>query len=282
MTSECIDSVYQHTTGIDFEVILVDNASTDGSKDFFYGDKRIKYIYSEENLGFGKANNLGVKYASGRNVFFLNSDTLLMNNAIKLLSDYLDEHANCGICGGNLFNKDGEATYSYYRNYPSLFRYIFSSFANRLDKWKYGVNAYHNHTGKDMEVCQISGADLMIKRKVIDELGCFNPVFFMYNEDTELCFRIVRNGHKVVSVPDAKIQHLCGKSDKMGGADIWRVESRDNYFRLTGKTVLYRRFYAFYSLNHYRLLKFKYRNNEQASNVICECIQLCNHILKTI
>ena len=82
LTKKCIESVIKYTTNILYEIILVDNASMDGSKELFEKDIRIKYIYNSTKDGFGKANNLGLKYSSGKYVFLLNSDTILMNNAV--------------------------------------------------------------------------------------------------------------------------------------------------------------------------------------------------------
>ena len=82
VTAQCLDSIFRLTYGLSFEVILVDNASTDGSKEIFSQDKRIKYIYSDRNLGFGRANNLGFQTAAGEYIFLLNSDTILLNNAV--------------------------------------------------------------------------------------------------------------------------------------------------------------------------------------------------------
>ena len=120
LAAACIDSVFAHTSGLDFEMILVDNASTDGSRSRFEADARIRYVYSPENLGFGRANNLGLTYASGRNILFLNSDTLLRDNAIKILSDYLDAHPGVGAVGGNLVDGQGLPGQSFMRYYPSL------------------------------------------------------------------------------------------------------------------------------------------------------------------
>lgn len=229
VTSECIDSIFENTSGIDFEVILVDNASTDGSKEFFQKDSRINYIYNDENIGFGRANNVGVKIAKGDNILFLNSDTLLKNNAMKILSDYLDLNPNVGICGGNLINKNGNPSYSFSRYYPSIYEELNSLFFNILDKIRYGKNLNYNNTGHPMNVASISGADLMVKKHLIKDGNAFNEKFFMYYEDTELCFRIKKSGYLVHSVPEAKIIHLWGSS-KGSNLISARMERSRNIF----------------------------------------------------
>ena len=89
---QCVDSIYDKTSNVEFEIIVVDNDSSDGSKELFIKDKRIRFIEAGGYLGFGKANNLGVDAAKGKYVFFLNSDTILMNNAVKLFYDYCESH----------------------------------------------------------------------------------------------------------------------------------------------------------------------------------------------
>ena len=89
LVKNCIDSIIAKTACVNYEIIVVDNASTDNSKEYFSNDTRIKYIYNEKNLGFGLANNVGIKIAKGRNIFLLNPDTLLLNNAIKILYEQI-------------------------------------------------------------------------------------------------------------------------------------------------------------------------------------------------
>lgn len=212
LTDECICSVLEKTAGISYEIILVDNASTDGSKEFFSNDPRVRYIYNNNNLGFGRANNKGLEIAQGRNILFLNSDTLLRNNAIKILSDYLDAHSEAGACGGNLFEADGTPGMSFGRYLPSIYEEF-----NRLmeyfpDKLIYGKNIKFNNTGECMKVGFISGADLMVKHNVLDVVGTFNPRFHLYYEETELCFRIRKARYAIMSVPHSEITHFGGES----------------------------------------------------------------------
>lgn len=240
VTSDCIESIFRNTEGLEFEVILVDNASSDGSKDYFAKDRRITYVYMNDNLGFGKANNLGLSYAKGRNILFLNSDTLIVENAVKILSDYLDSHEDVGICGANLYSKEMMPVNSYGMFYHSiltefdgLLRGIPSRLL-RLDRSEF------NDTGTPKQVKSISGADLMIKKRLLDEFGGFNPVFFMYYEDTELNQRMNNKGYKSVSVPSASIIHHGGASAGILSPHLMACarKSQKAFYRITHKNKL--------------------------------------------
>lgn len=236
MTDEAIDSVYEHTSGIDFEIILVDNASADGSKEFFEKKSGITYIYSQENLGFGKGNNLGLKYAIGRNILFLNSDTLLRNNAIKVLSDYMDRNPDVGVCGGNLFNYKGKPTISYEIKRPSIIRELNKVLGGHLYRIFY-KDIHFNSSKKVKKVGYVSGADFMTRKSILDKHGAFSPEFFMYYEETELAHRINKAGYRIVSVPEAEIVHLEGMSLQINKSEfnerkyIWMSESFWKYLK---------------------------------------------------
>ena len=110
----CLDSIEAHTHGVSYEVIVVDNGSTDGSTEALANDPRIRYIPTGENLGFGKANNRGLEVAKGRYIFFLNSDTLLLNNAVKLFLDFAEKRQEpTGAIGAILEDRQGNAIHSY-------------------------------------------------------------------------------------------------------------------------------------------------------------------------
>lgn len=212
LLEKCLESVFGHTSGFSFEVILVDNASTDDSvamvRQRFSG---VQVIPLEENIGFGNANNRGVAEASGDYLFFLNSDTMLRDNAIHTLWNFMKNNPCCGIAGGNLVNFEGTPIHSYSIAFPGPFADL-SRFFRKFHKVVYGKSWEYNYTGKPMSVAYVTGADLMIRRELFLEAGGFDPDFFMYYEETELSYRIKRRGYTIYSVPDAVILHKKGGS----------------------------------------------------------------------
>lgn len=213
LTKNTIQSILDKTKEINYEIILIDNDSNDGSKEFFSTSnykKVIKFIKSNQNLGFGKANNLGINIAKGKYIFLLNSDTLLINNAIKILHEFMEENLNVGICGANLYDENKLPTHSYGK-IPTIFMDINDSIIkiyNKILKKRLDFN----YTLKPLEVGYITGADMFIRKSILEKVGSFDPDFFMYFEEAELTFRIKKQGYKVFAVPEAKIIHLEGKS----------------------------------------------------------------------
>lgn len=203
---DCLDSIYAKTEGVDFEIIVVDNNS---SKEplILKGDKRIKYIRSEINLGFGNANNLGAKYAGGLFLFCLNPDTLLVNNAIKILYTYISTRNNVGACGPNLYKDDLTPNFSF----SVLPTGIYQEFIDSRSITK-KCNKIFNNTDECMDVNFSSGAALMIGRSLFDEIGGFSKEFFMYYEDNDICRKVRKKGYRIVNVPQSKVIHLDGKS----------------------------------------------------------------------
>lgn len=209
---DCIDSIYKQTKNLDYEIIVVDNASPEGIK-YLHNDNRISLIQAQLNLGFGRANNLGAQYAVGRYLFFLNPDTLLVNNAIFILLDFMDKNELVGVCGGNLYTKDMLPCHSYKVVAPGLLyelNELLKEFPSRT-LW----NDHFNYTDKCKEVAYITGADLFIRKEIFEQIGGFDKDFFMYFEETHLCYKVKKQGKKVVNVPQAKIIHLEGQSFKL-------------------------------------------------------------------
>lgn len=233
LLKNCISSIFDKTEGVNFEIIVVDNDSNDGSDPLIKENfPSVNYLQSGSNLGFGKANNIGVKIAKGRNIFFLNSDTILLNNAIKILSDYLDENSNVGVCGGNLFDERLKHIHSFSPRFPGIYSELDAIINGRLSKLKQNTTLQYNTLNYPIQVAYICGADMMVKATVLEEAGVFDPDFFLYFEEAELSFRIKKQGYDLFNVPQAKIIHLEGASQTSSKSKItFYNASRKKYYK---------------------------------------------------
>ena len=189
-------------------------------------------IQLPENVGFGGANNAGVQVASGRYLFFLNPDTVLLNPAIDLLAEYMDAHPETAVAGGNLFDAALSPAHSYMRLFPSLRLSLIAMAGNRVERWTLGRSAQFNYTDNVVDVAYITGADLMVRASVFEQVGGFDSRFFMYYEETDLCKRIALAGHAVQNVPDARIQHFEGVTFSASETrESMKAVSRKYYYR---------------------------------------------------
>lgn len=250
---DSIRTVKEQTKGVTYEIIVVDNHSEDDSERTIREQyPEVIYIASDSNLGFGKANNLGIEAAKGECIFFLNPDTLLINNAISIMYNYLQAHDDVGACGGNLYDEKGIPTTSFCRVFPSYTQEFLSIF---YLPYRTG---YFNHTDDPQEVASITGADLMVKRNIIDQTKGFDPAFFMNYEETEWCYRIWKKGYKIVSLPDAKITHLEGRASYIKQSRLFYLyEGQYIYFYKKDGIKGARRIFLISQLkNNMRLLLF--------------------------
>jgi GT2 family glycosyltransferase len=241
-----INSLIQKTNDIVYEIIVIDNNSKDSFSEKLreqFGNL-VKCVALKDNIGFGRANNEAYKIAKGRNILFLNPDTIILNNAINILSNFLDQHTKVGACGGNLYDEDMKPTHSYcvfVPSIPSELRLCFFPILH-LD-FLFGRNYEHNYTNRVKTVKYITGADLMVKNQVLRKCGGFSDDFFLYYEETELCFRIRKNGYEIYSVPQAQIQHLEGKSFNISKDDMQKKRKR-RLIALEGEKVFYKLCYS--------------------------------------
>lgn len=242
LVMQCIASVVQWTQST-YEVIVVDNATEPelgAALTERFGDK-VVFVSLPENVGFGRANNAGLEVAQGRHILFLNPDTLLLNPAIDCLCDYLDQHPHTGAVGGNLYDGDRRPTHSYMRLFPSLRLECVRLLGSLL----LGRDAHFNYSGQVKRVAYITGADLMMPRRVLDAIGGYDPAFFMYYEETDLCKRVWQAHYVVESVPQAEIMHLEGASFSTNERrESMRATSRDVYYRKHLST--FERFFAIF------------------------------------
>lgn len=226
LTMQCLQSIYQHTTGIDFEVILVDNASTEcDPQEFKQAYPQIELIASPDNGGFSKGNNLGIAIAKGDYVLLLNSDTELTNNAIYLAWLFMQANPKVGGLSGRLLYPDGRVQHVGGR-FPTLNHQLVELF--RLNKgwspekqadWYLGDRFDHLST---REVDWVWGAFLLIPAKVIAQLpgGKMPDRFFMYAEDVEWCWYIKQLGYQIWYYHEPVCIHYISGSAKPGGNEL--------------------------------------------------------------
>ena len=216
LTQGCINSIFEKTEDVSIEVILVDNDSTDGSVELFSADSRIIFLPLNENVGFGKANNAGLKRASGKYIFFLNSDTYLLNNAINEFFVFAEKHQknNIGGIGCRLLKSDMSYCHSYaefHSFWVELWKPIVLPISRVFGKtYQYLDKPEHNE--HVFQVGYVTGADLFVSREVIDRFGAFDPDFFMYYEESEMQHRWTKSGYGSMIVSAPRIVHLEGAS----------------------------------------------------------------------
>ncbi|MEK7521782.1 MAG: glycosyltransferase family 2 protein [Patescibacteria group bacterium] len=219
LTLDCLDSVIQHTRDVIYEVIIVDNASTDGSlkeiEKFTLKHKNTHLVKSKENLGFGGGNNLGMQKAKGRYILLLNSDTKLYEDSISKMVEWMDNHPTVGISTCKLKNPNGsiQPTGGYM---PTLFRlFSWAFFLDDLPCWSTLFGSYHPHADfykKQRSLDWITGAFMLIRRETYESVGGFDSNFHMYAEDVEYCYRFKLQGFQLIFVPTTSITHIGGAS----------------------------------------------------------------------
>lgn len=216
LLSDCLKTVYGQTTGIAFEVIVVDNASGDNSKEFILARyASVKWISMSYNSGFARANNEGIRQSVGDTVLLLNSDTLVIENAIgDCYNSFMkDEYAACGV---QLLNVDGSPQISGNYFVPGGLNNLLSlPYLGAFIKWVgnlFKVKKPHvPDSDKAIEVDWINGAYLMVKKSCINKAGLLDEDFFLYAEEAEWCYRLKKQGRLVI-YGQFKVTHLQGET----------------------------------------------------------------------
>lgn len=213
---QCLDSLYKALGGIDSEICVIDNHSKDGTAEWLINDvKDIKAITSNHNNGFAKANNIAIRQTTGEYVLMLNPDTFVGETTIKKCIKFMDANTNIGGLGVEMLNTDGSKASESRRGLPTPMTSFYkmcglcSKFpANKRFGKYYMCNMPWDEPGQ-IEV--ISGAFFMVKRKVLNEVGLLDEDFFMYGEDIDLSYRILKHGYENWYLP-VKILHYKGES----------------------------------------------------------------------
>jgi len=214
----CLSAVNGRNHQFPIETLVVDNGSRDGSVSMVRRDfPEVGLIENKENVGFAKANNMGLEVARGDYILLLNSDTKVLGDALPKLVTFLNSHPDVAVVSGRLvypdFSDQGVA-----RTFPTPLNALFGRrsiltklFPNNKYSKRYMVSR-QNQSGEPFEVDWVSGACLMVRKRVVEDVGQLDEKFFMYWEDADLCYRIKQKNWKIYCVPEAVVIHYEGKS----------------------------------------------------------------------
>jgi len=225
LLKDCINSISEETEGVSYEIIVVDNGSSDHSVEMVKENySLVKIIANEANAGFTKANNQGFRISTGRFVLMLNSDTVIKDNALKKMLIFADENVSAGIVGCKLRYPNGDFQNSCFR-FPDLSSIFLSGTflpklfpKNRiLNKERYGMCEWSSVHSVDC----VMGSCLLIRREVLAAVDYLDENYFMYCEETDLCMKVKRIGFKVLYYPDTYIIHIYGGSQKNWAGLAW-------------------------------------------------------------
>lgn len=221
LLKQCLLSIYKETKGINLDIWVVDNASSDESIQMIKTNfPEVNLIVNKENLFFTKAHNQALKLARGRYLVLLNPDTILLNNAFKIMTDFMDKHPETGACGPKLLNPDmtdqgsGLAFPSYlYGLFEVLC--INALFPYNLVKNKTWVRGWDRNDLR--EVHTVGGACMLVRREISETVGLLDENFLAFWEETDWCLRIKKAGWKIYFIPEAKVIHIEKQSIKQIG-----------------------------------------------------------------
>jgi len=245
---DCLRSIIENTNDLNYEIIIVDNNSSDRTADIISetaAEKfhRLKVILNTDNKGFTIACNQGILSSSGENVLFLNPDTVILGDAVKILLGKLSESENTGAAAPQLLNEDMTIQKSC-RTFPdyfdmfcefSLLTYIFPN-SILFSNWKMN---YFSHD-EERKVEQPMAAALMVKRKVLNEIDNFDERYKMFFNDVDLCRKIYDKGYSILFCPDSKIIHEKGVSIYKDRERMIRIWNEDclRYFKKYNNNIL--------------------------------------------
>lgn len=213
---DCLSSIYEQAGDVGYEIIVVDNASTDGSTEMIRSDfARVILIENSENRGFAAANNQGIAQARGRYVLLLNSDTIVCDRAVEKTAEYADAHPDAAVVGCQVW-EDADTIQLTCFQFPSVADLAWTAFGlTRLFPHNRILGRQHMlwwPRDSEREVDVVSGMFMMVRRTAIDEVGPMDEDYFLYFEETDWCYRFARAGWRMLFWPGARILHRDGGS----------------------------------------------------------------------
>lgn len=221
-------SIEKSLSGLNSEIFVVDNASSDGSvpmvrKKF----PHVRLIANTDNVGFARANNQAIRESRGRYICLINPDTFVQEDTFRVCVDYLDSHDAVGMVGGKVLNSDGSLQLACRRSFPTpwvAFTKVMG-FSTLFPRSKlFGrYNLTYLDPDAESEVEAISGSFMVVRNTVIEQVGALDEQFFMYGEDLDWCYRIGQAGWKIMYVPATQIVHYKGRSTREASIDALKL-----------------------------------------------------------
>jgi hypothetical protein len=216
LTKNTINSILDYSHPFSLEIFVVDNASGDDSlarlKDYF--KDKVKFIASEENNGFAAGNNQALRQATGKYQLLLNSDTIVWENTLEDIYNYMEGHADVGACGCRVLLENGELDMACKRSFPNVKNSFFRLFHIPTSSKDDNYNLTDLPDDEVYEIDCLTGAFMFMRKEALDNVGLLDETFFMYGEDIDLCYRLKESGWKIVYYGKSKITHLKGASSK--------------------------------------------------------------------
>ena len=236
----CIASILGNTVGMEYEIVVVDSGSFDGCGDMLQRVyPQVRFIQSERNVGFALANNLGASYARGSTMLFLNPDTEVRGHAIEHLYSHVRKLPDAGIVGCRLVNRDGSLQTSCVQPLPTILNQVLD--AEILHGWFPTIDLWMSATmfegaTSPVPVEAVSGACMMIRREVFDQVRGFSSDYFMYAEDLDLCYKTRAAGFTNYYIVKSEVVHYGGGSTDQSGSRFSNVMIPESISRLLRKT----------------------------------------------
>lgn len=220
LLAACLDSVLADTRSAEFEIWVVDNNSGDHSVEMMRQRfPSVNLIANSENVGFGRACNQVIPVATGKYVLLLNPDTVVVDDAISSMANYLDENANCGSVGPKVLNPDGTLQLACRRSFPtpaaSFYRLTYLSKLFPKSERFAQYNLTYADPNQVLDVDALSGSCMMVRKTVVDTVGLLDEDIFMFGEDIDWCWRFKEAGWRVTYLPTAEVFHYHGASSRL-------------------------------------------------------------------
>ena len=246
---DCLASVYANPPDCEFDLWVVDNASSDNSVDVVQQQfPQVNLLINESNIGFAEANNQAIEASQSTYVLLLNPDTIAQPESISSLVKFMEQHPEAGAAGSRLLNPDQSLQPSCHPQ-PTLAREFWRMFHLDLlhPYGSYKMELWNTDVPHDVDIIQ--GASLILRREVIDRIGFLDATYFMYSEEVDLCYRMQQAGWRLYWVPQSRVIHYGGQSTRQIAEKMFLELYR-------GKVIFFRKHYGTWSAKKYKAVLF--------------------------